>query len=87
VNARNERGDTPLHLAADRRLTTIVQFLGENGADVKVKNKKGRTPVAVVEACTRCELPGVNEIEHEIATSALRRPETLAILRKLGAQD
>lgn len=87
VNAPDDRGDTPVHRAADRRLTKIVQFLGENGADVNVKNKKGRTPVAVVEACTRCELPGVFELDHEMHTAGLRRPETLAILRKLGARD
>ena len=87
VNAPDERGDTPVHRAADRRLTTVVQFLGEQGADVNVKNKSGQTPVALVNSCTRCELPGTFVLDHELATAALRRPDTIAILRKLGARD
>jgi ankyrin repeat protein len=50
VNAANKDGNTPLHTAASRRLTTVIQFLVDRGAKVDVKNQKGQTPLAVASA-------------------------------------
>ena len=45
VNAANDRGDTPMHAAAQRGADQIVQFLADHGAKLDVKNKSGRTPL------------------------------------------
>jgi len=45
VNAANDRGDTPMHAAAQRGADMIVQFLADHGAKLDVKNKSGRTPL------------------------------------------
>ncbi|MBV9744536.1 MAG: ankyrin repeat domain-containing protein, partial [Acidobacteriia bacterium] len=45
INVANDRGDTPMHAAAQRGADLIVQFLAEHGAKLDVKNKSGRTPL------------------------------------------
>jgi ankyrin repeat protein len=47
VNAADQAGDTALHLAASRGLTTVVQFLAAQGARLDAKNQKGQTPLAL----------------------------------------
>ncbi|XP_048452201.1 ankyrin repeat domain-containing protein 12 isoform X2 [Rhincodon typus] len=49
VNKRNERGETPLHMAAIRGETKQVKELISQGADVNVKDFAGWTPLH--EAC------------------------------------
>ncbi|TKY46850.1 Ankyrin repeat domain-containing protein 7 [Spatholobus suberectus] len=49
LRSRNERGDTPLHLAASRGFIAMCKcIIGEEGERkdlIKVKNKKGETPL------------------------------------------
>ncbi|CAG8567167.1 262_t:CDS:2 [Cetraspora pellucida] len=45
VNAQNELGNTPLHWSALNGHIEIVTLLISNGADVKIKNKAGRTVI------------------------------------------
>ncbi|MHC4198596.1 MAG: ankyrin repeat domain-containing protein [Planctomycetota bacterium] len=45
ANARDKRGRTPLHNAAQYRHPDNVKLLLENGADVNAKDKEGRTPL------------------------------------------
>ncbi|GAB0087794.1 ankyrin repeat domain-containing protein 27 [Sergentomyia squamirostris] len=45
INARNSRGDTPLHVAARWGFASIVESLLEFGARGDVRNKLGTTPV------------------------------------------
>ncbi len=47
VNAKNDRGDTAAHGAAQRGADLIIKFLGEHGANFNVKNKQNRTPYEV----------------------------------------
>ena len=44
VNKKNKNGDTPLHLAFKIGNYEIIRLLLENGANLKIKNKKGFTP-------------------------------------------
>ncbi len=42
VNAKNDLGMTPLHLAETRK---IAEILIQNGADINAKNRFGDTPL------------------------------------------
>jgi hypothetical protein len=44
VNAFNDAGETPLHVAAGRSLA-IVKFLVEHGAKADMRDRRGRTPL------------------------------------------
>jgi ankyrin repeat protein len=45
VNAKSERGMTPLHSAAREGHKEVVELLIANGADVNPKDMKGQTPL------------------------------------------
>jgi ankyrin repeat protein len=45
VNARNDNGDTPLHLAAEFGRKEVVEFLLTNKADVNARDNNGETPL------------------------------------------
>lgn len=44
VNAKNEDGQTAMHMAAFTGADTVVRYLAENGADINVKDNYGETP-------------------------------------------
>lgn len=46
VNARDARGDAPLHVAARAALTPLVELLLRFGADADARNDTGTTPLA-----------------------------------------
>uniref|UniRef100_A0A0G4HPV0 Uncharacterized protein n=1 Tax=Chromera velia CCMP2878 TaxID=1169474 RepID=A0A0G4HPV0_9ALVE len=43
VNAQTQRGDTALHLAAERGFVEAVEFLLESGADIRIENNDHET--------------------------------------------
>ncbi|ELT88757.1 hypothetical protein CAPTEDRAFT_70103, partial [Capitella teleta] len=45
VNVKADRGDTPLHMAADREYLSIAEHLIEQGADPNAVNDEGNTPL------------------------------------------
>ena len=45
VNAKDNSGDTPLHIAAFERHTEIAELLIAKGADVNAKDADGKTPL------------------------------------------
>ena len=45
INAIDESGNTPLHLAVDRGSQDIAELLIANGASVNARNEKGQTPL------------------------------------------
>lgn len=49
INKFNHYGDTPLFIACEKAYFEVVRFLLENGADVNIADKYGRT--ALSEAC------------------------------------
>ena len=51
VNAKGEKGETPLHGAAFTGRMEVVELLIENGADVNAKNDEGGTPLDWAECC------------------------------------
>ena len=46
VNAVDSAGNSALHIAASRRLDTVVQLLADSGADLDALNGQGETPLA-----------------------------------------
>jgi ankyrin repeat protein len=78
INAANEAGDTALHLAASRRINSVVQLLVERGATLDLKNKQGQTPLALASAPRR---------NPEGDQAAASRQSTADLLRKLGARE
>lgn len=47
IDEPDSLGQTALHLAAMTDSLEVAQFLCDNGADVELKNKKGRPPILV----------------------------------------
>jgi uncharacterized protein len=87
VDGMDQNGDTTLHVAAVRRLDTVVQFLVESGAAINAVNNKGQTPLAA----TLAPLPpakGSGEATfNEYNALANRTKGTVELLRRLGAKE
>ena len=45
LNTINNEGKTPLHLAMKKGNIDIIELLIENGANTKIKDKKGKKPI------------------------------------------
>ena len=100
VNASNQAGDTALHVAASRGYNTIVQLLADRGAQLNVKNKRGLTPLASLmpgnagprrrgAAITAAAIADDDD-DNANADRPARTPnfpETVALLKKLGATE
>ncbi|KAK8843439.1 hypothetical protein IAR55_007096 [Kwoniella newhampshirensis] len=53
INARDEFGYTPLHLAADRGFPELTKLLLQHGADSEAKDEDGQTPLMLAEISGR----------------------------------
>ncbi len=95
VNASNQAGDTALHTVANQGFNSIVQLLADRGAELSMKNKRGLTPLGVLTAggpggrrrgaaITAAAI--VDDDAPEPAGREVRNAETVALLKKLGAQ-
>ena len=49
INAQNELGDVPLHLAAYHQRSGIVEALLQHGAKRQIRNEEGKTPKDVAQ--------------------------------------
>lgn len=78
VNAADGQGETPIFDAARQRFDRVVAFLASRGAGVNVRNKRSQTPLTVL----LTEVP-----EAPPDSPMLNRQSTIALLRKLGAQE
>jgi ankyrin repeat protein len=86
VNGANRDGDTALHIAARRRLDTVVQLLADNGAELNARNKSGDTPLAV--ALKPPPTPhGAGQNVITLQESLVAHTATAELLRKLGATE
>ena len=45
LNVQNPSGNTPLHFAAINRNSRVIKLLVESGADPKIRNSKGKSPL------------------------------------------
>jgi uncharacterized protein len=73
VNAANNAGLTALHGAAYKGWNTAVQTLVDRGANLKAKDKEGRTPMNWADGVYR-----------GIGIAPVRQLETIALLEKLS---
>ena len=97
VNASNQAGDTALHTAATRGLNTVVQLLADKGAQLNAKNKRGLTPLAaLMPANTAVRRRGAaitaaaiadDDTPNEPVAREPAHPDTIALLKKLGATE
>jgi ankyrin repeat protein len=97
VNAANQAGDTALHTAAARGLNSVVQLLADKGAQLNAKNKRGLTPLASLmpaNAAVRRRGAAItaaaiadDDTANEPAAREPNHPETIALLKKLGATE
>jgi ankyrin repeat protein len=94
-NATNQAGDTAVHTAALQGFNTIVQLLADRGAQLSVKNKRGLTPLGALmatgnagrrrgAAITAAAI--VDDDAPEPAVRPVAHPDTIALLKKLGAE-
>ena len=74
VNQANKRGDAALHAAAVAGLNSVVQYLVDHGAQVNAKTADGKTPLAKAQGTV-------------VAMQLVVRPNTAALLRKLGGTE
>jgi uncharacterized protein len=80
INETTDRGDTALHIAATKRLNTVVEFLAHHGAALDARNSRGLTPLAI--ATMEPEAPkGIAVIYNQPVNDGT----TAELLRKLGA--
>jgi ankyrin repeat protein len=97
VNASNQAGDTALHTAATRGLNTVVQLLADKGAQLNAKNKRGLTPLAALmpantaprrrgAAITAAAIADDDTANEPVARESAH-PDTIALLKKLGATE
>ena len=49
VNAKDENGNTPLHIAAEKGHENMAELLLANNAEINAKDNNGRTPLAWAE--------------------------------------
>ena len=97
VNASNQAGDTALHAAATKGLNSVVQLLADKGVNLNAKNKRGLTPLAalmpsnitvrrrgaaITAAAIADDDPAAEPVTREPA-----HPQTIALLKKLGATE
>lgn len=98
VNAANQAGDTALHTAAARGLNSVVQLLADKGAQLNAKNKRGLTPLAALmpantavrrrgAAITAAAIADDDTAAAEPVAREPNHPDTIALLRKLGATE
>jgi len=71
VNAQNSLGFTAAHGAANRGLDDVLHLLAEHGANLDVKDKEGRTPLAFADGVFLAVTPPTP------------RPETAKLIREL----
>jgi ankyrin repeat protein len=80
VNAVTQTGETALHSAASLGYDPVVQFLADNGAELNVRNTRGRTPLAA--------LRGRDQGAGAVDPSGENAPKsTVDLLRKLGGVE
>ncbi|HYK58525.1 MAG TPA: ankyrin repeat domain-containing protein [Bryobacteraceae bacterium] len=93
VNAANNMGDTALHAAVTHRYENVIQFLADRGADVNARNKKGLTPLGVLNARRiGGEKPTASTVAGAAASGGAITDEPVsqriaALLYRLGAAD
>ena len=96
LNAKEEDGETPLHVAALRGPKETVELLLAKGADVNAKDENGVTPLHWTETEEIAELLIAKGVDVNAKTNDGHTPldrailnedtETAALLRKHGAK-
>ena len=86
-DATDRNGNTVLHIAAVRRLDTVVQFLADSGVPLNAKNAQGQTPLAATLAPLAPAKGSGEATFNEYNGLKNRTKGTVELLRKLGATE
>jgi len=79
INAKDKRGETPLHSAAFLGNIRMVEFLVLKGADINAKDKDGYTPLSMVKG--RLKEKWANAKEKQVL------PPVIEFLEKHGGKE
>src|SRR5262249_1593769 len=80
VNARDESGQTPLHIASHRGHAGIVKLLLEQGADVNARDRAGTMPLHLADNLEIVKLL----IAHKADLEARDRNDETALVKAAG---
>ncbi|CAB0034943.1 unnamed protein product [Trichogramma brassicae] len=82
INAQNDKGNTPLHLAVKSGASNMVEVLLRHGADSNATNKKGMTPLHLL--CKKYDDPTMLNLFLRV-NDELGRPVLIDALDNKGA--
>jgi len=77
VNAKDNEGKTPLHLAVEKTRIEKVELLISKGADVNAKANNGNTPLHFVNSCDIYHLLVSNGADPNILNNYGQKPPNL----------
>jgi ankyrin repeat protein len=83
----NERGQRPLHYAADEGRTAAVELLISRGADVNAKDYYGHTALSYAEDLGDTDMFGRPRKTPLTAEAKAAKKEVARVLRKHGAKE
>lgn len=96
LDVKNNGNNTPLHLAVHRNSTSCVQYLISEGANLRVSNLQGFTPLKLAKAVRHTHIEvllkralgiDLNAEEEEEAEGRMNRQESLIDLQQQAAVD
>lgn len=65
VNAKNDEGLTPLHIAANRDRAEMIPVLVDKGADINAKSEDGETPLDLAKGVSINALQNLGALKGE----------------------
>ncbi len=80
VNAKDKKGNTPLHIAAGLAKKDIIELLITKGADVNISNTDGKVPVDIA----KLSIKNIKKLGRQVVFAASKEEykEVVKLLKK-----